>query len=408
MVMYVSDSIYVKKAFLFIFVSSILALFLFAQGASAVEVLFTNPSPVRAGRSADITLQIRAPEGTETSRENIVYTIRETSSIRPVSGQEFFVARLDPGQVLTRTFTVFFSESIPTGIYPLELVETRGSSETRRRFEVFVEGRPDVPELRIGSVRSVPNRLIQDTNDNILNVEIRNLGEINAELVSASLVSSDEIEETFFGSLEDSVSNINGGQSEIFSFEFDIAETDEVSFDAYLDVTYRMRVDNNFEVVNLQLPFEIRLGRTPRFEIVDVEPLTNFRVGSRGNEMRVTVRNTGVNDGNNVRLRLFPNPSSPFDFDRTTIFVSALLLPGEETSFIVPFDILDTALLQTYNINIEFESVLGTNRFRQSDRMSIDVVSEASSGFGAYALVIIVIAVLLSLGIGFVYNRKKK
>ena len=401
-------SIYYKNSFLSIFILTIIAFSLFAQGVSAVEVLFTNPSPVRAGRSADITLQIRAPEGTEITRENIVYSIRETSSIRPVSGQEFFVARLNPGQVLTRTFTVFFSESIPTGIYPLELVETRGSSEIRRRFEVFVEGRPDVPELRIGSVRSVPNRLIQDTNDNILNVEVRNLGEINAELVSATLVSSDEIIETFFGSLDDSVSSISGGQSETFSFEFDIDETEKVSFDAYLDITYRMRVDNNFEVVNLQLPFEIRLGRTPRFEIIDIEPLSDFRIGSRNNELRMTVKNVGVNDGNNVRLRLFPNPSSPFDFDRTTIFVSALLLPGEETSFIVPFDILDTALLQTYNINVEFESVLGANRYKQSDRMSIDVVSEASSGFGFYAFVIILISVVISFGIGFAYNRKKK
>lgn len=400
-------SVFKKQSIITLFSAIILFIFL-SHSAYAVEVLFTNPSPIRAGRSAEITLQITAPQGIQDARENIVFSIQETSDIRPVAGQEFSVARIEPGQVLTRTFTVFFSENIPTGSYPLELVERRGSLVSRRRFEVFVEGRADAPELRIGSVRSIPNRLIQDTKDNILQIEVQNLGEISAELVSAKLVSSDDIIETFFGSLEDSIASLSGGDSAQFRFEFDISETEELSFDAYLDVTYRMRIDNNFEVVNVQLPFEIRLGRTPRFEIVSIEPLNNFRIGSRNNELRMTVRNVGINDGNNVRLRLFPNPSSPFDFDRTTIFVSALLLPGEETSFLVPFDILDSALLQSYNINVEFESVLGNSRYKQTDRMSIEVVSEASSGFAFYAFVIIIVAIGISAGIGFAYNRKKK
>ncbi|MFW5852723.1 MAG: hypothetical protein ACOCUR_01725, partial [Nanoarchaeota archaeon] len=98
----------------------------------------------------------------------------------------------------------------------------------------------------------------------------------------------------------------------------------------------------------------------------------------------------------------------PFDFEQTTIFVSALLLPNETKSFMVPFDILDEALLQGYNIDVEFESVLGSNRYKQRDRLDIKVTDEASTGIAYFAGIIISLAVLMSLGMGFIYNRKKR
>ncbi|MFW5852945.1 MAG: hypothetical protein ACOCUR_02860, partial [Nanoarchaeota archaeon] len=178
----------------FIYLSFVLMISLASVSVSAVEVLFTNPSPVRAGRAADITLQIRAPQEMDDPKTDVTFYIEETEDIKPVAGQEFFVSKINPGQILTRTFNVYFSDSIPTGNYPLRLVEKRGATLSKlNKFDIFVEGRLNVPELRVGSVRSVPNRLIQDTSDNIINVNLQNLGELSAELVTAKLVSGDSI-----------------------------------------------------------------------------------------------------------------------------------------------------------------------------------------------------------------------
>ena len=391
-----------------IFILSIFILVMTVTNVAAVEMINSDPAPVRAGRYAEITIVTRIPDVLDSPREDITYKIRETEHIRPVSGQEFTVARANPGQVITRTFTVYFSEKIATGFYPVELVEIRNDVESRRRFDVFVEGRPDVPELKIGSTSSIPNRLIRDTEDNVLHLELMNLGEKTAELVSAEIAATEEISETSFGSLKDHASSIADGQSARFEFEFDIQDTDKERIETSLDVSYRMRVDNSYEVVDVQLPLEIRLARTPQFVITSMEPLNEFRIGGSDREMLVEIKNTGDRDGENVRMRLFPNPESPFDFERTTIFVTSLIKPDESTLVKVPFDILDDALVQPYNINIELESVIGANRYNQRDRLEIDVTSEAATEVASYASMIVVGAIVLSLTIGLMRRRKAK
>ncbi len=379
-----------------------------SNSVNAVEVIYSDPAPVRAGRYADITLQITIPDTFENARENVVYRIRETDDVRPVSGHEFRLSRVNPGQVFTRTFRVYLSENINTGYYPLELIENRDGQESRRSFDIFVEGRPDVPELKIGSARSTPSRLIRDTNDNILRVDLMNLGELDAELLTAELVADDSIEETFYGSLEDSLSSVLGGGSETLEFEFDIEDTNETRIDSYLDLSYRVDIDNRYEIMEVQLPLEIRLGRTPRFEITSLESVNGIAVDSSDREIRVTIDNVGEEDGENVRFRLYPNPEAPFDFERTTIFVTSLIEPGESTSFIVPFDVLDDALVQEYSINAEFESVIGANRYKQKDRLDISVTSEAAPPIATYALFALIASLGVALIIGFTRKKSKK
>ena len=398
-----------KKTF---FSTMLLAIFLFlvaVPSSFAAEVIFSNPSPIRAGRYAEVTIQTRIPDVLDSPRDDITYKIRTTDDIRPVQGQEFTIGRANPGQIITRTFTIYFSENIQTGFFPLELIEIRGGEERRRTINVFVEGRADAPELRIGRVSSIPNRLIKDTNDNVIHIDIMNLGEIDAELVTVNLVSDSEIiSETFFGSLEDTRSSIRASESQRFEFELDISDTEEKHIESYLDLTYRMRIDNTYEVSNVQIPFELRLADTPRFEILSITPKDNLRVGESNLEIIVEIKNTGERNGENVRFRLYPNPESPFDFERTTIFVSSLIEPGETAKIRVPFDILDTALVQSYNINAEFESTIGANRYTQRDRLEIDVEFEANPAISSYAILIVVGGIVVSLGIGLSRRKPSK
>ncbi|MFT4244482.1 MAG: COG1361 S-layer family protein [Candidatus Woesearchaeota archaeon] len=378
------------------------------------QVLSTNPAPIEAGEYADITVRIDFPLTGEESREikPTTFFIKETDDIRPLAGQEFNLISIRSGQSVTKTFRVFFSDSIPTGEIPLTLIARSGLSTVDMADTIFIQRAPRKVDLHISSARSTPEQLIQDTKSNTLRVTLQNLGERDAQMISATLRVDDEnheniVKESFFNSMQDSISQIVGGWQEEFSFIFDLEKTALNRIPMVLDITYRVQnpVDNSFDRVEESIPVELRLRETPRFEIISVEPENELQAGASGNRLRIQVQNVGEEEGKSVRMRLFPDPSAPFDFERTTVFISSSMQPGDVAEFIIPFDILNDALVQSYYINADIESLVGSNRFDQSKRVEIRVEQEASDGLGSYLIILLIITIGGSLVIGFFYNR---
>ena len=385
--------------------------------AFTFQVLSTNPAPIEAGEYADITVRIDFPLTSSESREinPTTFFIKGTDDIRPVSGQEFNLLSIRSGQSVTRTFRVFFSDSIPTGEIPLTLIARSGLSTIEMTDTIFVQRAPRQVDLHVSSARSTPEQLIQDTKSNTLRVTLQNLGERDAEMMSATLRVDDEshenfVKESFFNSMQDSISQITGGGQGEFSFTFDLEETTLNRIPMMLDITYRVQnpVDNSFNRVEESIPVELRLRETPRFEIISIEPENGLQAGTSNNRLRIQVENVGEEEGKSVRMRLFPDPSAPFDFERTTLFISSSMQPGDITEFVIPFDILNDALVQSYFINADIESLVGSNRFDQSKRVEIQVEQEASDGLGSYLIILLVITIGGSLVIGYFYNRSNK
>ena len=381
------------------------------------QVLSTNPAPIEAGEYADITVRIDFPliGGESTQINPTTFFIKETNDIRPVSGQEFNLLSVRSGQSVTRTFRVFFSDSIPTGEIPLTLVARSGLNTIEMTDTIFVQRAPRQVDLHVSSARSTPEQLIQDTKSNTLRVTLQNLGERNAEMMSAALRVENEnhntiVKESFFNSMQDSISQIIGGGQGEFSFIFDLEETNENRIPMILDITYRVQnpLDNTYNRVEESIPVELRLRSTPRFEILSIEPDNELQAGNSGNRLRIQVQNVGEEEGKSVRMRLFPDPSAPFDFERTTVFISSSMQPGDIAEFIIPFDILNDALVQSYFINADIESLVGSNRFDQSKRIEIQIEQEASDGLGTYLIVLLIITIGGSLIIGYFYNRSSK
>ena len=388
-----------------------------AVHAFTFQVLSTNPAPIEAGEYADITVRIDFPlVGSESREINPTrFFIKETEDIRPVSGQELNLLSIRSGQSVTRTFRVFFSDSLPSGEIPLTLVAQSGLQRTELTDRIFIQRAPRQVDLHVSSARSTPEDLIQDTKSNSLRVTLQNLGERDAEMMSAKLRvenSEDEatIRESFFNSMQDSISQIQGGGQGEFSFSFDIRETQANRIPMILDVTYRVRnpIDNTYNRVEESIPVELRLRETPRFQIISIEPESTLQAGTSGNRLRVQVENVGEEEGRSVRMRLFPDPSAPFDFERTTIFISSSMNPGDIAEFIIPFDILNDALVQSYFINADVESLVGSNRFDQSKRLEIQVEQEASDGLNTYLIVLLILTIGGSIVIGYFYNRSNK
>lgn len=376
--------------------------------ATQITVLSTNPAPIQAGEYADVTLQMSLPHlFNDRPREDLTFSIKQTEYIRPFANTQFVVHELFTGRVATHTFRVFFSEQIPPGMIPLTVVETDGRVTIEHTVWITVEQGLTQADLRIGHARSSPQRLIADSDDNILRVTLQNLGEQNAELLHIRLV-SDSITESYFNSLQQSLSRIDAGQQHEVEFTFDIPKTEDYIIPAQLEIEYRVRdVFNSFYTrKTTTLPFNITLSSVPRLQIIQ-DTQSEFRVGQRNQELQIQIENTNEREARNVRLRLFPDPASPFDFDVTTIFVSPSILEGESRTVTIEFDVLPTALLQEYVVLAQIETLVGTNRHTTEERLVINVTQPQASTIQQNALFLTILFIVLALVIGYFYRRKK-
>lgn len=378
-----------------------------------LDILETNPSPVRAGEYADITVRLISTSPADTERENVKLRVEQTDDVRPIAGQEFVFNRLKGGDEITRTFRVFFSEDLGAGNVPVNFQVVDDDYRINLKRDVFVRGALTMPELYIGAIRTTPNELLKDTKSNRIVLTLQNLGDKKADLLNAQVIDLECcIEESFTYSLQDSISSLDSGEEKELTFTFDILETAKDVITPTLRVRYRMEdeLSDSFETVTQSIPFEIPLTKAPDMIIAKTEPRGEIQARTQENELEVVVKNIGEEEGKSVRLRLFPDPSYPFDFERTNYFVSSVMEPGENATVIVKFDVLDFANIRSYPVKIELESLVGENRYTQDDELDIEVTGVGTNQARMFRTVFLAIAgvVAVALGIFVIAKRRPK
>lgn len=374
--------------------------------AFSLDVLETNPAPLNAGEYADITVLLESKQ-TESVRENLVLRLESNEDIRVLSGQEKTIRAMRPGDRFSATFRVFINEELPTGVIPI-IFELEDKDTTQRMpRDVFVTRGQTLPDLFVGNAVTVPSDLIRDSKNNLIRLSLLNLGDRSAELITARM-NSNYIKESSAFSLRDTLAILNRGDEGILEFTFDVVDTSKTSIPVIISLDYRIQdVHGNFRRVSETLDFDVTLKQTPKLEILNVEPLNNLLVGRDSNEVKVTITNKGSQEAENVRLRLYPDVSYPFDFTKTNYFVTSLLKENETSSIIIDFDILNTGSIRNYPINVEIESVVGSARFTEKARIDLDVTGESSDLPTTIRNSLLVLAFLIALFFGIRKYLKK-
>jgi len=381
-------------------------------GAYSLDLLETNPSPVRSGEYADITVRLLTSDIDANNQDVVTFFVEENNDIRPIAGQASEYRSLERGRTVTKTFRVFFNEGLPAGNVPVTFVIQQGDGALKIVKDVFVSGSLRIPEFYIGSIDSIPDELLQDTRNNELTLKLQNLGEKKAELITVELIDvSDTLVESNTFSMRDTISSLEGGQEAEVEFSFDIEQTDTKLIDATLLLRFRIEdeLTNSFETITENIDIQIPLAKAPKLSIVNVEPIEDILVKKQENQAIVTIINTGEEEAESVRLRLFPDPTQPFDFEKNNYFVTPKLEPGEDASVIVVFDVLDGAVIEEYNFDVQLESIVGSSRQIQKDTLKIPVTGEQIDGSSLVRTIIIAAAIIIALLLGiFAYKKRKK
>lgn len=336
--------------------------------AVQVELVKTDPAPVLAGDYADITLRV-----TNTDLDNVKNfeaSISGTPFILPLNDNKFSLSVLQAGESATKTLRVYFSEDLPQGTVRLPILLSYESTTTKQYVDVFVEDAASLPDLRIGTVRSTPSELLPDSDDNDLELVLQNLGDRDATLVSASLVTDESlIKPSFSYSFEDAVSQIANGEEASLSFAVDVDKNARGEIPAQLKLRYRAEkaIGNSYDTYEKVLNFTIDVADAPYLEVVSVKPLSSFEVGSSDNKIELTIKNVGEEDAREVRVRAVPDASYPFSYEQTTEYVASKIKAGETATLVFTVEVLSSAEVREYPTTLLLESLMDETRYTQEE-----------------------------------------
>lgn len=372
-----------------------------------VEISSTNPAPIKAGEYADVTF-LFTKEATDGPMTSLEFSIEETDFIIPISESEVAINGLSFNNKVTKTFRIFFSDRLPEGFIDIQTNIIYGENVLERDLEVFVEEEDSNPELLVGSVRTVPTELLPDTDNNEITISLQNLGDKDAELVSAKLVTNNNLVKPAYAySMIDSVSRIVSGEEEELLFVIDLEEELREAINAELRLRYRTQNDagNSYDTFAETLPFIIPVAESPFLEVIDYEQKSSFATGSTENVIRVAIKNTGVEDAEEVRVRAIPDISVPFIFELTTEYVASEIEPNETAYVEFTMEVLD-AQIREYPITVRLEALVGETRYSREDFFIVTPTQGTSISTSTIAFVLVAVAIIAAVVLGLRVRRK--
>jgi hypothetical protein len=384
--------------------------------ALQVEVLNTDPSPIVAGEYADITIRFynEITNNNDNDLNNFYVKIEKTDFILPIYPSIFELSKIKEGESITRTFRVYFSEDLKQGNINLPIIIGYNGLEIKKDLSIFILDSLTKPDLYIGKIKTIPDELLEDSKNNKLIITLQNLGDKSADLLKANLVVDDtKINPSYSYSMEDSISSIEANSEKDLEFVIDIKKNVSDKVLAKLILRYRTNIgvdSNNYKTYIKEINFSIPISPSPFLVVDSIEPLTDMKIGTTDQKIKVRIKNIGQEDADDAIIRVVPDISYPFIFEKTTQYIGSKIKVGEYADVIYTFEITKDAEIRNYSSKVVLDSLVGESRYSQEDIINIQTIkSDNKISYSTVAKLIVFLILLISLIIGLnTYKKNKK
>jgi hypothetical protein len=241
------------------------------------------------------------------------------------------------------------------GTYNVSLSWNTAGGWTKKEFPIYIDSKR--ADFVVGALQTSPEKLIADTSEAKLSVEINNIGKGNAENVKAKLFLPEGFNSSYSYSDEDSLGTITESGSKTATFYADVEENiKEGNYPGKLEITYRDENDenNSYRTENLELNIPIKPAPYLIVESVTTAP-ENLTAGNKA-DIHIRVKNTGNKKAESVSLRVFKDASQPFEFNEKSDFVGKLE-PGESGDAALGFTVDANAAQKKYLLDVELRGI---------------------------------------------------
>jgi hypothetical protein len=288
------------------------------------------------------------------------------------------------------------------GTYNVTLNWDTGSGYSNKEFPIYVD--PKKADFVVGALITSPEKLIADTKEAKLSVDINNIGKGNAENVKIKLLLPEGFNSSYSYSDEDTLGIIPKDGSKTATFYADVDENiKEGNFLAKLNITYKDENDESATYRTNTLELDIPIKPAPHLivESVTTTPIS-LKAGSTS-ELHITIKNAGNKKAESVSMRVFKDASQPFAFNEKSDFVGKLE-PGESGEAVLGFTVDAKAAAKKYLVDVELRGIDESNNvviFRRTVPITVDQAPKGSPATGSIAALIAII------GAAGYYRRKK-
>lgn len=369
------------------------------QGPStSLEATFINsdPVPLQSGEDGDLTFKIVNTGSTEAEYVEVQLLDNYPFEVKPDRKRNYSLGTVSQGQEYQISTEVLVAEDAPDGSNNFRARITNG--EFSRTVNIPVEVQSENIDLNLANLKTQPQQLMPDTENNVMTVEVVNNGEKTAENTVLELDLPDYFERTSSFSSRQALGNIAPGQVKPAEFNFDITE-EAPSGPVTLEGTMTYTSGDSSSEVTEDVSFDVNLEGRPQFEITEVE--SNLQTGSTG-ELRLTVENTGAEDSSSTRIRVLDSSDQPFTYDSSSQYIGTLE-PNQTGTAVFEVDTESGASAKEYLIDFEVRGVKGTEVFVEDSTVQASV----SNGDSGSAPVIPIVVILAAMGIaGFIFRGR--
>jgi hypothetical protein len=322
----------------------------------------------------------------------------------------------DNEDFITLFYKVRVDEDALEGTYKVRLRSMYNFQDSfvEKEYEVRV-GDMKRPEFVLGQLTTAPAKLVSDTEDAELDVELANIGDGDAENVVVEMELPDGFTPSFSYSDRYALGTIPAGTSKTAKFFVDVAkDLPGGPKEARMRVTYKEADDDDNEVKMRIINLDIPLRDKPMFEITSVNFSPESVLPGSDVEILLEITNEGGEEADSVTVRAFKESSQPFEFNEKSDFIGKLR-PGETGQAILSLSVDAGANEKTYVIDLEIRGVEGEDVIVQERTIDIEVGtfgSQGGSGFltGGFSalslLVLVVVAGVVGFG-AYTYGKRK-
>ncbi len=353
------------------FLTGMLILLLSAAAVSATPItggtgsriqmnfMYQDPDPADAGKYIDIRWQI----------VNTIGGTSENLKFHLDAGYPFlFEAGDTPDKYLgtsvgTNEKEIYYvlhyklkvADNALKGTYNVTLGYSTGEGWTNKVFPIYID--PKRSDFVVGALVTSPEKLIADTDEAKLSVNIDNIGKGNAQNVKVKILLPSGFKPTYSYSDEDAIGILEKGISKTSNFYVDIDENvTEGEYKAKLEIAYRDENDEENQYRTKTLDLNIPIKPAPQLVIESVNYSQEKIMAGSNVNLLVRVKNRGTEKADSVSLRVFKDSAQPFTFSEKSDFIGKLE-PGETGEAVIRLTVEEAAVAKKYLLDVELRCI---------------------------------------------------
>jgi len=381
-----------------------------AQG-SRIQANFMNqdPDPADAGKDVDLRWQVT---NTIPGTVNVLkfhldadYPFLFEAGDSPDKDLGASVGTSDTNLFYVLHYKLRIADNALKGTYTVTLNWNTGDGWTKKEFPIYID--PKRADFVVGALVTSPEKLIADTNEAKISVDIANIGKGNAENLKVKLILPSDFKPTYSYSDEDSLGIIQKGSSKTANFYVDVDENiTEGEYKAQLEITYRDENDENNAYNTKTLDLIIPIKPAPYLIVESFTTVPENLVPGTRADFRIKVKNRGNEKAESVSMRVFKDASQPFEFDEKSDFIGKLE-KGDSGDAVLRVTVDNNAAAKKYLLDVELRGIDEKNNVVIFSRTVPIIVNPATRNLPAPGIFGALMAIVGAVAVGY-YLKKRK